>query len=261
MIKPITNPRGQLEELLTATQRLWLKVMDGPEMSKDERTMAIVQCCTYFSAAWYLRALSEAAPDKAVEACKHLAEILNDGGGVGEWTWDLLSGMGLDPATIAPAGLGRAEWSWTPPAEPGPNVRRVRPVERYTGDNGIRYDREPDNSGWRLVMMGRPGGVIEWRQVIAGAGSIYGGRQLIDATAELEQTASGKDSTEALPWDDLPEELLNARIQFWACPDGHSDRAPSELLRQTVEWRGDVAHCLEPGCDKTSAAETTEANG
>ncbi len=42
-------------------------------------------------------------------------------------------------------------WSWTPPAEPGPDVRRLRPVERYAGDNSIWYDREPDGSGWRLV--------------------------------------------------------------------------------------------------------------
>lgn len=78
-------------------------------------------------------------------------------------------------------------WSWMPPAEPGPEVRRVRPVERYPGDDGIRYDREPDNSGWRLVMMGRRGEVIEWLQVLAGAGGIYGGRQLIDATSELAE--------------------------------------------------------------------------
>lgn len=51
----------------------------------------------------------------------------------------------------------------------------------------------------------------------------------------------------------LPEELLNARIRFWVCPLGHSERKPDAPLRQTVEWRGDVAHCLEPGCGRTSA--------
>jgi hypothetical protein len=79
-------------------------------------------------------------------------------------------------------------WSWTPPPEPGPEVRRVRPVESYPGDNGIWYDREPDNSGWRLVMMGRRGDVLEWLKVVAGAGSVYGGRQLIDATDEMGGT-------------------------------------------------------------------------
>jgi hypothetical protein len=82
-------------------------------------------------------------------------------------------------------------WSWVSPAEPGPAVRRVRPVERYPGDNGIWFDREPDNSGWRLVMRGRPGEVIEWLQVVAAAGQVYGGRTLIDATNEqIEKRAA-----------------------------------------------------------------------
>jgi hypothetical protein len=89
-----------------------------------------------------------------------------------------------------------SEWSWTPPTEPGPEVRRVRPVERYAGDNSIWYDREPDNSGWRGVMMGRPGGVIEWLQVVAGAGSVYGGQTLIDATAERESIDTRPSSSE-----------------------------------------------------------------
>lgn len=57
---------------------------------------------------------------------------------------------------------------------------------------------------------------------------------------------------------DWPEELLNARIRFWTCPDGHSERAPDAPLRQTVEWRGDVAYCLEPGCGRTSADSPRE---
>lgn len=77
-----------------------------------------------------------------------------------------------------------ARWSWTPPAEPGPEVRRVRPVPRYAGDNAIWFDREDDGSGWRLVMHGRVGVPDEWLQVVAAAGSVYGGRQLVDATAE-----------------------------------------------------------------------------
>lgn len=96
----------------------------------------------------------------------------------------------VDVFALAPLASALSEpvpshkWSWTPPAEPGAEVRRVRPAERYAGDNGVWYDREPDDSGWRLYMRGRPGGVIEWLQVLAGAGSIYGGRQLIDATEE-----------------------------------------------------------------------------
>lgn len=95
-----------------------------------------------------------------------------------------------------------APWSWTPPAEPGPEVRRVRPVERYAGDNGIWYDREPDGSGWRGFLNGRPGGVIGWLQVIAGCGSVYGGRQLVDATSEIGEPDGS--SPEAASTGDRP---------------------------------------------------------
>ena len=56
---------------------------------------------------------------------------------------------------------------------------------------------------------------------------------------------------------DWPEEFLNARVQFWMCPVDHEVRKGTNgFPLQTVEWRGDVAHCLEPGCGKTSADET-----
>lgn len=40
-----------------------------------------------------------------------------------------------------------------------------------------------------------------------------------------------------------PEELLNARVRFWLCP---------QHRQGPVEWYGDVAHCEEPGCGRTS---------
>lgn len=86
----------------------------------------------------------------------------------------------------------RTSWSWTPPPEPPPSVRRLRPVERYPGDNDIWIDREPDHTGWRIFIRGRSGGPVEWLQVVAAAGQIYGGRQLVDATAEV----SSVDGTE-----------------------------------------------------------------
>lgn len=68
-------------------------------------------------------------------------------------------------------------------------------------------------------------------------------------------------ATEALPSDPLLDEaFLNARIRFWTCPVNHPGPWRLSEVRQTVEWRGDVAHCLEPGCGKTSAEETTEEN-
>ncbi len=41
-----------------------------------------------------------------------------------------------------------------------------------------------------------------------------------------------------------------ATIMFWICPvDAH--RRPYQGV-QTVEWRGNVAHCTFPGCGRTS---------
>lgn len=98
------EPRAQLEGLLTATQQLWRKFMDGDsELPRDEQAQMVAQFCAYFSAAWYLRALMTEAPEQAGKVCESLQDILEDGGGVGEWTWDLLSEMGIDPDTIAPA--------------------------------------------------------------------------------------------------------------------------------------------------------------
>lgn len=45
----------------------------------------------------------------------------------------------------------------------------------------------------------------------------------------------------------------NVRIQFWICPViGHSEGAWRTELVATVEWRGDVAYCLAPDCNRTS---------
>ncbi len=46
------------------------------------------------------------------------------------------------------------------------------------------------------------------------------------------------------------ELIGNATFRFWKCPiEGHSTGGP---LRQTVEWDGDVACCLYPGCLRRS---------
>lgn len=96
----ITNPREQLIELLTCTQRHWLVAMEYP---RTQNNNALHFAASYFSAAWYLYALIEGKP--VDDTCEHLAEILNDGGGVGEWTWDMLTRLGVDPATITPEGV------------------------------------------------------------------------------------------------------------------------------------------------------------
>jgi hypothetical protein len=55
----------------------------------------------------------------------------------------------------------------------------------------------------------------------------------------------------------IDAEIAAGRIQlkFWMCPDGHSDRHSGTPMPDgpTVEWRGNVAHCLKPGCNRTSA--------
>lgn len=100
----IVKPAQHLEELLTAVQRQWVKFMAEDEhIPWDERRKNIALLGANFSAAWYLRALIVAAPELAAERSQWLREIFNGGGDIGEWTWDLLSEMGIDPATIGAA--------------------------------------------------------------------------------------------------------------------------------------------------------------
>lgn len=65
-----------------------------------------------------------------------------------------------------------------------------------------------------------------------------------------ERTRQGEecgDPYHAAAWDDdldaLTAALGNVRVQFWTCKVHRRGR---------VEWRGDVAHCLEDGCDQAS---------
>lgn len=58
-----------------------------------------------------------------------------------------------------------------------------------------------------------------------------------------------------MDWDELLEALGDVRFQFWVCPvAGHSEGDwRTTALVPTVEWVGDVAHCLAPDCTRTSA--------
>jgi hypothetical protein len=97
-----------------------------------------------------------------------------------------LAARGINLALAADAAKPDGPRVWGLPAEPGPEVRRLRPVESYPGDNSIWLDREADNSGWRVVMHGRAGEPVEWvRAYCTGAGSVWGGRDLVDATDEI----------------------------------------------------------------------------
>ncbi len=47
-----------------------------------------------------------------------------------------------------------------------------------------------------------------------------------------------------------------AKIGYWICPlEGHSDSRLDNtgMPTQIVEWSGNVAYCLTPGCGRTSA--------
>jgi hypothetical protein len=49
------------------------------------------------------------------------------------------------------------------------------------------------------------------------------------------------------------EDLGQFRVRFWVCPvKGHRTLSDGELDLPTVEWRGDVAYCLTPGCKRSS---------
>jgi hypothetical protein len=52
----------------------------------------------------------------------------------------------------------------------------------------------------------------------------------------------------------LRERIGKHPIQLWFCPvTGHGEGGPP---RETVRWIGDVAHCMEPGCNRTSDSST-----
>jgi hypothetical protein len=50
-------------------------------------------------------------------------------------------------------------------------------------------------------------------------------------------------------FNEIPDELLNARVVFWMCPKDH----PTEPLRQTVEWITEgnkmTPRCLDCGME------------
>lgn len=50
----------------------------------------------------------------------------------------------------------------------------------------------------------------------------------------------------------LDEAFADVRCRIWFCPVRRAHGTPP-FGAATVEWRGDVAHCLHPGCGRTSA--------
>lgn len=51
--------------------------------------------------------------------------------------------------------------------------------------------------------------------------------------------------------EEMWDELGKARIMFWMCPvEAHSLHQANTPI---VEWRGNVAYCLFPGCGNHSS--------
>lgn len=95
-----------LKNLLTTLQQQWRLAFDHPgEPDEEIRFMRIAMICDRFSAVWFLLKLMELNPAVAEKTTRELVGILNDGSGVGEWAYELLCRIGIDPESIlAPGG-------------------------------------------------------------------------------------------------------------------------------------------------------------
>jgi hypothetical protein len=63
-------------------------------------------------------------------------------------------------------------------------------------------------------------------------------------------------------YESLWELFGNMRVVIWFCPDRreHEKKRDKDVrLSPTVEWRDDVAHCLEPGCGNKSTDKKEES--
>lgn len=98
------TPENELVELLThAQRRIRANRRAGAHASMFETAVNAELYCAYFTAAWYLKALNEIAPQMAAKACAEVAHICDQGDGVAAWTYELLCRLGINPQTIAVA--------------------------------------------------------------------------------------------------------------------------------------------------------------
>ena len=58
--------------------------------------------------------------------------------------------------------------------------------------------------------------------------------------------------SETPDWATSPE-FRDLQVKFWGCPEGHSFRGLYDPPSETVRWIKGVAHCMKPGCGRTSA--------
>jgi hypothetical protein len=68
---------------------------------RDDQEIPIQQVAANFAAAHALLALHEIDPEKAAFTAAQIADAWNDGGGIGEWLFEHLTRLGVDPREIA----------------------------------------------------------------------------------------------------------------------------------------------------------------
>lgn len=111
------------------------------------------------------------------------------------------------------------------------------------------------------AIYGRPIPVHDYRLHITFAdgaeATMHHGATADDVAAYLARRALDAQPEEP---DLLMEALGGLRVQAWFCPDDHSHGWPG-CPGPTVEWRDNVAHCLKPGCGKTSARPAGNTDG
>lgn len=68
---------------------------------RDDQEIPPQQVAANFAAAHALLALHEADPEKAALTAAQIADAWNDGGGIGEWLYEHLTRLGVDPDEVA----------------------------------------------------------------------------------------------------------------------------------------------------------------
>jgi hypothetical protein len=107
---PETTADQMIVESLTYAQAHWKAIFGNDNNDATSRQLHIDSALTGFSEAFLLDRLQTATSTEIADATAlALHEILMDGGGAGEWIWDLLADRGVDPATIQPAPDPRAD--------------------------------------------------------------------------------------------------------------------------------------------------------
>ncbi len=89
---------GLARYLLVRTQLGWSRNLTP--FTRDDQLVPVWQIAAQFAAAHALMAVASVNRAAADEAARQIAAAWDDGAGIGEWTWDHLSGLGVDPAEV-----------------------------------------------------------------------------------------------------------------------------------------------------------------